>query len=169
MPGAALRAREHVERGIEGGKHGIVGSLENPPIMPARRVTIPTAVARIAVAASLGAVASCAPANGRDAAACDAVRPTAVTTARCAVDAQRSETRADHTTGIEHAEDLTRAASEWRKAAAGGTAAPESRRRLAHAMVLDERVQDDPTAPAALRAQAKRDEQLARTALLRTR
>jgi len=36
-------------------------------------------------------------------------------------------------------------------------------------MVLGERVQDDPTAPAALRARAKHDEQLAKTALLRAR
>jgi hypothetical protein len=64
---------------------------------------------------------------------------------------------------------LTRAASEWRKAAVAGARTPEARRRLAHAMVLDERVQDDPTAPAVLRARAKHDEELARTALLHPR
>ncbi|MEA2785188.1 MAG: hypothetical protein QOF71_1292 [Candidatus Eremiobacteraeota bacterium] len=125
---------------------------------------------RTAVIASLIAVASCSPANGRDATACDAVHLTAAAESRCAADAQRTETRADHTAGLEHAEALARAASEWRKSASGrGVLTPEARRRLAHAMVLDERVQDDPGAPAALRAQAKRDEELARTALLRTR
>ena len=134
--------------------------MQNRPIMPDHRVTI---------AAILGALASCSPANGRDAVACDAVHPTAVTASRCAADAQRTETHAEHTTGTEHAEDLTRAASEWRKAALADARTPAARRRLAHAMVLDERVQDDPVAPPALRAQAKRNEELARIALQRTR
>ena len=143
-PPECSRQNASKQRGIEGGQHGIGLSLQNPPIMPAR----------VAVVAFLCALASCALASGWDG----------------AVDAQRAESHADRTTGIEHAEDLMRAASAWRKAASGrGVRADETRRRLAHAMVLDERVQDDPAAPAALRAQAKRDEELARTALLRTR
>jgi hypothetical protein len=144
--------------------------MQNPPIMPARKVARVTAIALATVlAAYLTAAAKCPPRNPRDAAACDAAHATAVTAALCAADAQRTETCADPTTGAAHAADLTRAASEWRKAAMAGARTPRSRRWLAHAMVLDERVQDDPAAPAALRAQAKRDEELARTALRRTR
>jgi hypothetical protein len=144
--------------------------MQNQAIMPVRRATIAIAITLTGVfAAYLAATASCPPPNARDAAACDAPRATGITTARCAADAQSTETCADHATGTAHALYLTRAASEWRKAAAAGVPTPEARRRLAHATVLDERVQDDPTAPAALRAQAKHDEELARTALLRMR
>jgi hypothetical protein len=135
--------------------------------MPARQGTIAVAIALAAVvAASLTAAASCPPANGRDAAACDAALRSAITTALCAADAQRTETCADHAAGIAYAAGLTRAASEWRKAAvAAGPSTARARRWLAHATVLGERVQDDPAAPAALRARAKHDEQLARTLL----
>jgi hypothetical protein len=144
--------------------------MQNTPIMPARRVAVATAIVLAAVlAAFLTAAARCPSGNARDAAACDAAHAIGIAAALCAKDAQRTETCADHETGIAHAAGLTRAASEWRKAAMAGAATPKSRRWLAHAMVLDERVQDDPAAPAAMRAQAKRDEELARTALLRTR
>jgi hypothetical protein len=135
--------------------------------MPVRRGALATAITLTAVlGAYIAAAASCPPPNGRDAAACDSVLHNAITTALCAADAGRTETCADHATGIEHALGLTRAASEWRKAAvAAGRRTARARQWLAHAMVLDERVQDDPTAPAALRARAKHDEQLARTAL----
>jgi hypothetical protein len=143
--------------------------MQNRPIMPARRVAIATAIALAAVlAAYLTAAARCPQGNARDAAACDIAHATGIT-ALCVADAQKTETCADQATGIAHAADLARAASEWRKAAMAGARTTQSRRWLAHAMVLDERVQDDPTAPAALRAQAKRNEELARTALLRTR
>jgi len=139
--------------------------------MPARRSTVAAAIALAAVlAAYLAAAASCPPATGRDAAACDTPHQTDMTAALCASAAQKTETCADHATGIVRNADLARAASEWRKAAIAtnrGTA--QARRWLAHATVLDERVQDDPAAPAALRAQAKHNEQLARDALLRMR
>jgi hypothetical protein len=139
--------------------------------MPARKGAIATAIALAAVAAAyLTAAAACPPANGRDAAVCDTPHSAQVTTALCAADAQRTETCADHATGTAYAAGLARAASEWRKAAvAAGARTPRARRWLAHAMVLGERVQDDPAAPAALRAKAKHDEQLAKTALLRPR
>ncbi|MDQ6925054.1 MAG: hypothetical protein M3154_02295 [Candidatus Eremiobacteraeota bacterium] len=141
--------------------------MRNEPIMPVRRGTIATAITlTVALAACLTAAASCPPADRPDAAACDAARPAAFTTALCAADARGTETCADHATGIVHAMYLTRAASEWRKAAMAATRT-QGRGWLAHAMVLDERVQDDPSAPAALRARAKQNEQLARTALLR--
>ena len=114
----------------------------------------------------LTAAASCPPTTGPDSAECNAAHPTRTTVARCAADARTIETCADRATGIVHALYLTRAASEWRKAAiAAGRRTPEARRRLAHAMVLDERVQDDPDAPLPLRARAKHDEQLAKEAL----
>ena len=140
--------------------------------MPARKGTIAAtfALAAVAAAAFVAAAASCPPPNARDASACDAARRTGITTALCAADAQRTETCADHAAGVAYADALTRTASEWRKAAlAAGPRTARARRWLAHAMVLGERVQDDPAAPAALRARAKRDEQLARTALLATR
>ena len=144
--------------------------MENRAIMPVRKGATATAITlTVVVAASLTAAASCPRAGGPEAAACNAVHPTASMTALCAADAQRTETCADHATGLAHAVDLTRAASEWRKAAVARGRTPEARRWLAHAMVLGERVQDDPTAPATLRAQAKHDEELARAALLRTR
>jgi hypothetical protein len=119
------------------------------------------------LAAFAGACAAfCPPANGGDAAVCDAARPLRATVALCAAAAQTAEMCADRSTGIGHALYLTRAASEWRKAAMGkGRRTALARGWLAHATVLDERVQDDPDAPRALRAQAKHDEQLARAAL----
>jgi hypothetical protein len=139
--------------------------------MPAPKGRIAAAIAaEVVLAACLTAAARCPPASGRDAAACDAARRTGITTALCAADAQRTETCADRATGVAYAAGLTRAASEWRKAAvSAGPRAARARRWLAHAMVLDERVQDEPAAPAALRARAKHDEQLARTALLAQR
>ncbi len=145
--------------------------MQNQALMPARTGAIATAITLIVVlVAYLTATASCPPPNARDAAACDAAHHTAITSTRCASDAQSTEACADHATGVAHAQYLTRAASEWRKAAvATDRHSAQARRWLAHATVLGERVQDDPTAPAALRAQAKRDERLARAALLRTR
>jgi hypothetical protein len=114
----------------------------------------------------LTAAASCPPTTGPDRAECNDSHQTRMTIARCAADARTTETWADRATGTIHALYLTRAASEWRKAAvAAGRRTPQARRQLAHAMVLDERVQDDPDAPAALRARAKHDEQLAKEAL----
>ena len=142
--------------------------MQNKPIMPARSRLVATAIPLTVLAAYLTAAASCPPSIGRDAAACDAGNQTGLTAAACASDAQETETCADHATGIVHARYLTRAASEWRKAAvAGDRRTSRARRWLAHAMVLDERVQDDPDAPTALRAQAKHDEQLASIALQR--
>jgi len=112
------------------------------------------------------AAASCPRTSDPDNADCNDSHQTRTTIARCAAAARTTEACADRATGTVHAIYLARAASEWRKAAvAAGRPTPESRHRLAHAMVLDERVQDDPDAPAALRARAKHDEQLAKKAL----
>jgi hypothetical protein len=137
--------------------------MRNDTVMPSRTVAL---TITLVLTAFLAANASCPPTNGRDAAACDAARPTDATIAACAADAATTERCADHAGGLVHAIYLARAASEWRKAAtASKGGAARARRWLAHATVLDERVQDDPTAPAALRAQAKRDESSARAAL----
>jgi hypothetical protein len=134
--------------------------------MPARTGAIAAAIALALAAYLTAAAASCPPPNAPDDAACDAARPTGTRIAQCTADAQRTETCADKSTGITHAMYLTRAASEWRKAAiASNPRAAQARRWLAHAMVLDERVQDDPEAPPALRKRAKLDESLAKAAL----
>jgi hypothetical protein len=141
--------------------------MRNHGVMPVRTVAM---TITLVLMAYLAASATCPATSGRDAAACDVARPTDITIAACAADAQQTETCADRAMGLVHAIYLTRAASEWRKAGAAGTRrTPRARRWLAHATVLDERVQDDPAAPAALRNQAKRDESSARAALLRTR
>jgi hypothetical protein len=134
-------------------------------IMPARTTAM---TVTLVLVASLTAAASCPPPNGRDASTCDAARPSRVSAALCEADATATETCADRATGLVHALYLARAASEWRKAAraSGGRTAP-ARRWLAHATVLDERVQDDPNAPLALRMRAKHDEALAKAELLR--
>ena len=97
------------------------------------------------------AAASCPATSANDEPACDA-RPSRTSIARCLGDAHSSEACADRASGAVHASYLVRAASELTKAgiATGARTAP-ARRWLAHAMVLDERVQDDPTAAPALR------------------
>jgi hypothetical protein len=136
--------------------------------MPARTSAIAAATA-LAVALGVyltAAAASCPPPNAPDDGACDAARPNTTRTAQCTADAQRTETCADKSTGITHALYLTRAASEWRKAAiVSNPRTMQARRWLAHAMVLDERVQDNPDAPPVLRKRAKLDEALAKAAL----
>ncbi len=130
--------------------------------MPGRTAAFALTLALAAHAAA----SACPPTPGGDAAACNAARPARLTTALCAAAAQTAETCADRTTGIVHAFYLVRSASEWRKAAlAKGRRDASARRWLAHAMVLDERVQDDPGAPRALRLEAARDEALARAQL----
>src|ERR1700737_2061370 len=99
--------------------------------MPVRRGATAAAIAlTVVLAVFLIAAASCPPANGRDAAACDAAHPSAITAALCAADAQRTEDCADRATGIAHAAGLARAASEWRKAAVAGGRSPQARRGL---------------------------------------
>ena len=165
------RSSQHASKHhrIEGGQHDIVPSMRNGPIMPAARSAVAGAIALPAVlAAYLTAVASCPPATGRDAAACDAAHQAGVTAALCASAARRIETCADHATGRSEI-------AIWRAPPRNGVRrrspsiarSAQARRWLAHATVLDERVQDDPGAPAALRAQAKRNEELARAELLR--
>jgi len=130
--------------------------------MPARTAAFTLAF----VLAANAAAGACPPTSGGDAPACNAARPAALTTALCAAAAQTAETCADRTAGTVHAFYLVRAAAEWRKAAlAKGRRTAVARRWLAHATVLDERVQDDPNAPRALRLEAARDEELAKAQL----
>ena len=116
----------------------------------------------------LTAATACPPTNGRDASSCDVVHATMRTSASCAAAAHATENCADRATGLVRAIYLTRAASEWRKAAMGlGRKKPQARYWLAHSTILDEQVQDDPDAPSRLRMEAKRNEQQARAALAR--
>jgi hypothetical protein len=131
--------------------------------MPLRTAAL---VLTLVLTAAFTIAASCPRPGAVDAADCNDAHQTRTTIARCAADAQTTERCADRATGAEHALDLTRAASEWRKAAmAAGSRTARARRWLAHATVLDERVQDDPGAPLDVRKRAKHDEQLAKAAL----
>ncbi|HEV2737743.1 MAG TPA: hypothetical protein VGU66_04095 [Candidatus Elarobacter sp.] len=133
--------------------------------MPARTAALTFA---LILAATLTAAATCPATNGRDDSSCDVAHPTTSTSASCAAAAHATETCADQATGLVRAIYLTRAASEWRKAAmALGRKKSQGRYWLAHSTILDERVQDDPDAPSRLRMEAKRNEQLARAALAR--
>jgi hypothetical protein len=103
------------------------------------------------------------------AAACDA-RAGTVSAARCAAAAQQTEDCADRGAGVTHALYLARAGAEWAAAGiAAGRRSARGRKWLAHALVLDERVQDDPLAPRDLRRAAKRNEDGARSALFGAR
>ncbi len=69
-----------------------------------------------------------------------------------------------------HALYLARTGAEWAAAGiAAGRRSARGRKWLAHALVLDERVQDDPLAPRDLRGLAKRNEDSARSALFGAR
>ncbi len=108
----------------------------------------------------------CPPPNANDNVACNPTHRSAASITACITDARTTETCADHATGITRARYLVRAASEYGKAAlATGRRTARARQWLAHATILDERVQDDPTAPLTLRKQAKKDEERARAAL----
>jgi hypothetical protein len=112
-------------------------------------------------AAPAVALAGCPAGVSRDDPAC--ARPARAAIAACINDAIAIEACADRATGIAHALDLKRAASEYLKAGiAIGHRTARGRYYLAHATILDERVQDDPNAPATLREGARRDEERAR-------
>jgi hypothetical protein len=124
------------------------------------------AIASIMAAAN---AAACPATGSRVAAACDA-RAGAVSAARCAGAARQTEQCADRSAGVAHALHLARAGSEWAEAGlAAGRRSARGRKWLAHALVLDERVQDDPHAPRDLRRLAKRNEDSARNALFGAR
>jgi hypothetical protein len=124
----------------------------------------PTLIALFAVTSST--TATCPVPNGHDARACDA-RPTRSTIAACIADAERTERCADHAGGRIRSIYLQRAASEYTKAAVSSN--PHTRRAqlwLAHATVLDERIQDDPLAPIRTRELAKANEEKLRSLLI---
>jgi len=127
------------------------------------RITL--AVAALIAAAPLIAAGPCPRPTGREAPACNA-QPTPTSITACTTDARHAESCANHETGLAHALHLVQAATEWTKAAqATGSHTKKARQWLAHAIVLDERVQDDPTAPQTLRHQAELNERSARQAL----
>jgi hypothetical protein len=128
------------------------------------------AIGAIASIVSAAASAAACPATGsREAAACGA-RAGAVSAPLCAAAARQTEQCADRSAGVPHATYLARAGAEWAQAGiAAGRRSARGRTWLAHALVLDERVQDDPDAPRDLRRLAKRNEDSARTALFGAR